>query len=301
MDKLFTHHQQAVFFCFIIFACVGCQFDKNNKIYPGSYVEIGNGIIESIAEVDDEGILTTLGIIFHKGSLENLPTAVTDGHRCGDFNADGTIDPETECLKWHERVIPFPSDISRRSDIPFKWVLVNYNPHGHMPEGVWNTAHFDVHFYLDPIEKVFSIMPGNCGPEYVRCDQFMVATKPVPSNYIHKDFQNVNAVAPAMGNHLIDPTGMEFHGKPFTRSWIYGTYDGRITFWEEMLSVEFLKSRPDNCFSIKLPEAVAVSGYYPTNVCTRYNKVDESVSVSIEDFVYWQAKPAVAALSGIPN
>ncbi|MGH8662238.1 MAG: hypothetical protein ACREUB_10830 [Burkholderiales bacterium] len=39
-----------------------------------------------------------------------------------------------------------------------------------------------------------------------------------------------------MGNHLIDPTSPEFKGKKFTRSWIYGVYGGRVTFYEEMVT-----------------------------------------------------------------
>ena len=38
---------------------------------------------------------------------------------------------------------------------------------------------------------------------------------------MHADFKNVDAVVPAMGNHLIDPTSAEFNGKKFTRTWIY--------------------------------------------------------------------------------
>ena len=44
------------------------------------------------------------------------------------------------------------------------------------------------------------------------CDQFEIAKRPLPPNYIHPDFQDVDAVAPAMGNHLIDLTGPEFNG-----------------------------------------------------------------------------------------
>ena len=42
---------------------------------------------------------------------------------------------------------------SARADIPFKWVLLNWTPHGHIPPGVYDTPHFDVHFYLDSIEN----------------------------------------------------------------------------------------------------------------------------------------------------
>ncbi len=68
---------------------------------------------------------------------------------------------------------------------------------GHIPPGLYDLPHFDVHFYLEPMENVFTIEPGPCGPEFVRCDQFDLAKKPIPGNYIHPDYKDVDAVAPA--------------------------------------------------------------------------------------------------------
>jgi hypothetical protein len=282
-----------IWFAFVKTGVNSADISKN-RIY-GAIAEIGNGNIESYAEVDAEGVPQAIGIIFSKASLENLPTDMSDGNRCADLNNDDVIDIESECLMWHERVIPLPSEISRRSDMPFKWVLMNWNPHGHMPEGVYNTPHFDVHFYIESIEKVFSLMAGPCGPEKMRCDQYEIATKPVPANYIHPDFQDVGAAAPAMGNHLIDPTGPEFNGEPFTRSWIFGANDGRITFWEEMLTLDYLLSEPNKCHPIKTPSSVELSGYYPTTVCTVFNPKDSSVAVSLEEFVYRNAESPVSS------
>jgi len=45
-----------------------------------------------------------------------------------------------------------------------------------------------------------------------------------------------------MGNHLVDPTNAEFNGKKFTRAWIYGVYDGRVTFFEEMSTREYVST-----------------------------------------------------------
>lgn len=70
-------------------------------------------------------------------------------HRCADADQDGSLDLATECAAWHEFVLPLPSEASRRSDIPFKWALVNWNPHGHIPPGVWDEPHFDVHFSME--------------------------------------------------------------------------------------------------------------------------------------------------------
>ncbi len=87
-----------------------------------------------------------------------------------------------------------------------------------------------------------------------------------------------------MGNHLIDPTSAEFHGKKFTRTWIYGAYDGHVTFVEEMLTRECMLSRPAACFPIKSPPAVNVRGYYTTQSCTRYHAQANKYTVSMEGF-----------------
>lgn len=63
-------------------------------------------------------------------------------------------------------------------------------------------------------------------PGVVRCDQFALGKKPIAGNYIHTDYKDVDAVAPGMGNHLIDLTALEFKAQRFTRTWIFGIYGG---------------------------------------------------------------------------
>src|SRR6185295_10497526 len=161
-----------------------------------------------------------VGVQFSAASLQGLPTEGSDGHHCVDRDGDGVVSRPAECAETHELVVPLPDAVSRRDDVPFKWALVNWNLHGHIPPGVYDTPHFDVHFYMEPIAKIFALKAGACGPELMNCDQFAVAKQPVPSNYIHADFKDVDGVVPAMGNHLVDLTGPEFQKQPFTRSWI---------------------------------------------------------------------------------
>ena len=173
--------------------------------------------------------------------------------------------------------------------MPFKWVLFNWNPVGHIPPRVYDVPHFDIHFYMVPIADVFALQDGPCGPEFVRCDQFEIAKKPVPTNYMHPDFQDVDAVAPAMGNHLIDLTGSEFSGEEWKHSWIFGVYDGEVIFYEQMLTRAFLLSQPDSCYSIKSPPAVGRSGFYPTRSCIRHDAETGEYTVSMEGFVHREA------------
>ena len=247
----------------------GCSTTRSARVL-GTPSNLGNGTVASYAEFDKSGAPSAIGVLFSASALNELPSTPSDGHRCFDANNDGVIDTATECSTWHERVLPVPSEASHRPDVPFKWALLNWNPKGHIPPGVFDKPHFDVHFYIEPIENIFALQRGTCGPEFLRCDQFALARKPVPSNYVPPNFQDLGVAAPAMGNHLVDPTTHEFHGEPFKHHWIYGIYDGRVIFYEEMVALSYMLSKPDACFPIQSPDAVALTGYYPTRSCIRY-------------------------------
>jgi hypothetical protein len=251
----------------------------------GGSADAGSGRISTYVEVAPRGRPKAIGVSFSSSFMNAPPSSHSDQRRCADRNKDGIVERPAECSMWHEWAVPLPASVAERADVPFKWALVNWNPMGHIPPGIYDLPHFDVHFYLEPMESVFAIEPGTCGPEFVRCDQFEVAKKPIAGNYIHADYKDVDAVAPAMGNHLIDLTSPEFTGQRFTRSWIFGVYDGRITFYEEMLSREYLLSKPDQCHPIKTAAAVERAGYYPTMSCVRYDAARDAYNVSMEEFV----------------
>ena len=255
----------------------------------GWRVQLGKGEVASFAQVQATGAPSAIGIMFSADALAGLPTEPSDYHHCFDQDGDGVTAHATECAHTHEFVIPLPDAVSRRDDVPFKWVLLNWNRHGHAPPGIYDVPHFDVHFYMTPIADVLAIRPGPCGPELVDCDDFARAKTPLPAGLMHPDFSDVDAVAPAMGNHLIDLSGREFQGEPFTRTWIFGMYNGRVTFYEEMVALSYLLSRPDACAEIKSPPAVAVSGFYPTQRCVRYEVDTNAYVVSMEGFVYREA------------
>jgi hypothetical protein len=252
---------------------------------PGWSAELGQGTVSSYAELDAGGAPRALGVLFSAKALDGLPDGAASRRHCFDRNRDGRLDLATECMNHTEVVMPLPDAVARRADLPFKWVLLTWQPHGHIPPGVYDVPHFDVHFYMQPMAEVFGIGAGPCGPEFVRCDQFEAARRPVPSAHMHPDFKDVEAVVPAMGNHLVDLTGPEFNKQPFTRTWIYGTYGGQVTFYEEMVASAFLLSRPSACFPIKTPPAVAQRGYYPTQACYRHDARTGDTTVAMEGFV----------------
>jgi hypothetical protein len=166
-------------------------------------------------------------------------------------------------------------------------VSVNWNPMGHMPPAppVWASPHFDFHFYIMPREAVRQIRAGPCA-ELIDCDDFVRAQLPVPAQYIHADHIDVGAAVNDMGNHLIDSKSPELApgGPAFTHTFIFGAYDGQITFYEPMITLAYLESRPDACAPIKQPQAFAVEGHYPSTYCIRHRD-DGMYTVTLEDFV----------------
>jgi hypothetical protein len=76
-------------------------------------------------------------------------------------------------------------------------------------------------------------------------------------------------------------------------TWIFGVYDGAVTFYEEMVTRAFLMSTPSMCSPIKSPPAVARSGFYPTRSCLRHDVRTGECTVSMETFVFREAhRPA---------
>jgi hypothetical protein len=254
---------------------------------------LGNGTVSSYAEMDAKGMPTAIGIVFSASALDGLPASGSDQHHCFDRNKDGVVDLATECYADYEFVVPLPDVVSRHSEIPFKWVFLNWNHHGHSPPGVWDLPHFDIHFVIEPIALLLGIESGPCSPSldgYVRCDQHERALKPVPPNYMHPDFRAGRTVVPAMGLHWYDPTTPEFRKlQVFTLSWLYGAYDGKVTFYEDMVTRAFLLSKPSTCFPIKAPPAVGLSGFYPTVSCVRHSATAAEYTVSLEQFIFRKA------------
>jgi len=169
-------------------------------------------------------------------------------------------------------------------DTPIQYMMLDWNHLGHEPAGIYDRPHFDFHFYAQDLDEVEDIHPGPCSG--LACDDLQRALTPLPSQFTPQGYINVGSVVPFMGNHLVDPTSPEFNGKGFTRTWLYGAYDGRITFYEPMITLDSLLQTPNLCTDIKLPQQYATSGYYPTKYCTALDTAKDVHKVYITGFVY---------------
>ena len=249
---------------------------------------LGDGFAQVYAELDAAGAPRVIGVTFDQGMLAGLPAMPNTWSRCFDKNGNGRIDERGECNGDYELRFALPQELLQRANTPFKWVGVNFNPMGHPAPAppVWAVPHFDFHFYIMPADAVAQIRPGACS-ELIDCDDFKRAQTPVPARYVHADHIDVGAAVPDMGNHLIDSKSPELvvQGQEFTHTFIFGAYDGQVTFYEPMITLAYFETRPDLCVPIKQPQAWEADGWYPTTYCIRHLADDERYTVSLEDFV----------------
>ncbi|MFJ6612835.1 hypothetical protein ACIQPT_21455 [Streptomyces sp. NPDC091289] len=253
----------------------------------GTPSDLGDGNLRTYAQISGD-TPQTVGIVFPKSTLNNLPTAMTDGKHCYDMDDDGSIDEHTECVGGHERPLELPSRLTGLSGMPLKWALVNFNPMGHGPEHIYDSPHFDFHFYTQPKAERDAIRTGPCGLA-INCDDFETATKPLAPRYLPKDYVDNGVAEAAMGNHLVDMTSDEWHDQSFTQTFIYGAYDAKITFLEPMITKSWFEgiatgAEPSRCWPVKQPQEWQIAGWYPQEYCITYRANRGDYTVSMQDF-----------------
>jgi hypothetical protein len=114
----------------------------------------------------------------------------------------------------------------------------------------------------------------------VDSSKFLLAPAPayLPATYI-----NPGGGVPQMGVHWIDVTSPELNGAPFTQTFIYGSYNNKVTFYEPMITEEFIKANSSFERSIPMPIKFQKTGYYPTKM--KITKTGTVTNVSLEGFV----------------
>jgi hypothetical protein len=246
----------------------------------GKEERIGAGTAQSFVRLDRQGAPLAVGVTVSAGALEHLPRTPNTVSRCYDIDGNGRHTGH-ECIGDLERILDVP--VAASAGLPFKWITVNWNAAGH--PAPYNRPHFDFHFYTVDRTVVESITPGRCG-ELVDCGHFARATRPLPAGHLPAGHIDVGAVVPRMGNHLLDSQSPELKDSmPFTRTFIYGAYEGKLIFWEPMITLDMLRQTRDACWAISQPEGFAQAGYYPTKYCVREDR-NVGRTISLEGLRY---------------
>jgi len=243
----------------IVAALVSCKKDKDkSNVFKGPESEVYHGKAWSSLKLNSEGTPEKLTLSLDAATLASVP--VGEG---------GSAEGHT-----HENNILISLPEKALEVTPFQFIMLNWNPMGHEPAGIYDTAHFDMHFYLTATSDVMNYV------DMAKMENLPSADY-VPANHI------AGPGVPMMGKHWIDVTSPELHGVPFTQTFLYGSYDGQVVFYEPMITLDFLKATTSFQRSIPQPAKFKASGYYPTRM-TVYKEAG-TTNIALESFVYRQA------------
>jgi hypothetical protein len=228
----------------------------------GNAVALGQGQVRTYVTMDTSGEPEELGVAFTEMALEGLPAAGT-GHHGG-----------------HEMPHTFLLDLPGAVE-PFEFVELNWNPSGHEPAGVYaGVPHFDFHFWTASNMLRESIMPED--PQYATKAERLPAPEYIPefNAALAPPGAPISAIAvPMMGVHWVDVRSHELQGmlghpenfKPFTSTFIHGSWDGSMIFWEPMITRAHIVAKKtatdtterDEIIPVPTPKVYARPGYYP--------------------------------------
>src|SRR5690606_13008632 len=156
----------------------------------------------------------------------------------------------------------------------YRFVGLGWNPGGHEPPGIYDRPHFDFHFYSITEAERAKIVPTE--PDYEVKSAHEPLAELIPAGYVR-----IPGAVPLMGAHWVDPKTPELNGRPFTETFLYGTWGGRVTFAEPMITAAFLESKPDHREPIAVPERYESEAWYPTEYRVYWDEESREYRVAL--------------------
>src|SRR3990170_5846311 len=257
--------KKILFFTLVLGAAAISSYTVNNnkkpEILKGPEVQVHGGKAWAWVQLSKQGNPEKLGIALSDDALNSVPPADKNaghGHMAGNH--------------W---VMKLPS---KANLTPFNHVSMHWNPNGHEPENIYTLPHFDFHFYTTTPEEVLEI--GTYEKDSLRFKNVPAADY-FPAKYINP---GAPTSVPQMGAHWIDVTSPELNGKPFTETFLFGSFNGKVTFYEPMITLDFLKKNNEYVRDIPQPAKVQTSNWYPTKM--KISKHDGITEIILDQFVY---------------
>lgn len=228
-----------------------CDDDAAEKAgtFYGPAVAVGQGNVKAFVTTDAVGMPTAVGITLS----EKVVTAGNLGNEMRMF------------------ILRLPKQAKKTL---YEHVMLDWNPQGHEPPGLYDTPHFDAHFYMIPETEVAKIQGQ------LEMDEEPEAAY-VPQNYILTP-----GVVPGMGAHWVDITDMNNAPGNFQRNFIYGSHNGDFIFHEPMFTLAYLSTLPakgTETVNIPQPAAYQKPGLYPQKCSYSYNSTTKEYTISLHN------------------
>jgi hypothetical protein len=201
----------------------------------GTPVKVGNGLARSYI-VLDHGVPSEIGIALSARALDGLPSS--------------------------GMMYPFLLPLPAQNPTPVRLVELDWNPMGHPPPMIYTVPHFDFHFYTISLAERNAIDPSD--PNFAAEAANFPDPAFIPTGYVPPPGPPSANAVPQMGLHWTDPASPEFQGQGFTRTFLYGTWNGKLIFMEPMVTRDYLLTHPDDLLPVPTASRHDPTGYYPT-------------------------------------
>jgi hypothetical protein len=209
--------------------------------YYGSAVEVGRGTARAYLAMRS-GVPEELGIELTEGALLDLRTA-------SDAEA-----------AHQELELSLPK---QAATTPYRHATLGWSPAGHAAP--YDRPHLDLRFYLISAEERAAIDPAD--PAFPRRAARFPAPELVPRRYVPQSVVSGldpgRVATPHAGMRWLDVESAEFRGQPFTRTFLYGSWDGELTFAEAMVALDHLRTKPEVTVPLDPAEEYAAPGFHP--------------------------------------
>ena len=233
----------------------------SDHVYRGPIVKMGNGQVRAVFTLSPTGVPQKLSIEMNDAALQGLTQDPTD-------------------FAHSMFMLSVPQKVKDLT--PFNHLMINWNPKGHPPFEIYGVPHFDFHFY-EMSENAQMMIPEYNDQTAATFDK-APAQGFLPSSYVASP-----GGVPQMGKHWIDPSSPEYHGSLFTKTFIYGTYNGVVTFYEPMITYDYISAGTQSSTAFDQPKYFSPDQkYYPTKYEITRDASKHTHTVSLTDFVWRQ-------------
>jgi hypothetical protein len=255
-----------------LMACSDETTSPSDGVTYGTAQVLGRGTARSFITRDNSGKIATMGVALSDSAMLNLPMTPMPGM------------PSAAMLTLALPTAAINTGIDH--------IMLDWNPAGHEPDHVYTEPHFDFHFYQVSAQAVQAIDPASA--TFAAKASALPPAEFVPAGYMAASALGgvpaATATVPFMGLHWLDVSSPELQpppaGRTFTTTFIYGSFDGKFTFLEPMITksyIESTKTMPAGVtMPISVPAKVQRPGLYPNAYSIRYNAAAREYRITLE-------------------
>ena len=223
--------------------------------FTGGDRRIGNGEARAFVMLDDDGNPTEIGVRIDQDALAGLP-----------YNLLG------ERSRIYELALPAQADST-----PFRHVTIDWYPQGDGEDGRFDTARFDIHFYMMDGEELVAIDPALPGAQ-TKAYNFPPSDE-IPAGY----YTDALTFEPNVGVHWYNLTALP-GTDDFEKILFFGSWDGVLTFIEPRLAWDWLVNKPEFSEPLEQPVTWPTEGSWPTTWSVSFDEENRHFVVTLGGF-----------------